>query len=114
MSVTSVTTVGYGDVSFNTAHGRFWAIMWILGSTFTVTRIFVYFHDYHSQKRSFEILENGITSSEIKNDQSLSISKYEYVMYMLKKMGRVSETEIQKISNKFDAMPLGDDDDGNA
>jgi hypothetical protein len=38
-------------------------------------------------------------------------SKYEYAMYMLKKMGRISEIEIQQISKNFDLMPHDDDDD---
>lgn len=42
LSVSSVTTVGYGDYAFSTLRGRCFAIIWLLASTLAVARAFLY------------------------------------------------------------------------
>lgn len=69
LSITSVTTVGYGDYSFRTLTGRCFAIIWLLVSTLAVARAFLYLTDYSMHKRSREIakwvLQKKITLSDL-------------------------------------------------
>ena len=52
LSVTSVTTVGYGDYAFKTTAGRCFAIIWLLASTLAVARAFLYITEYRIEKRN--------------------------------------------------------------
>ena len=69
LSITSVTTVGYGDYSFKTVTGRCFAIIWLLVSTLAVARAFLYLTDYsmHKRKRKMAkwVLQKKITLSDL-------------------------------------------------
>lgn len=52
LSVTSVTTVGYGDYAFTTVTGRCFAIVWLLVSTLAVARAFLYLTELRIDKRN--------------------------------------------------------------
>lgn len=52
LSVTSVTTVGYGDYAFTTVMGRCFAIVWLLVSTLAVARAFLYLMELRIDKRN--------------------------------------------------------------
>ena len=53
-SVTSVTTVGYGDFSFKTFEGRLFAIFWLSISTCAVGQSFLYLAELRIDKRNRE------------------------------------------------------------
>lgn len=55
LSVTSVTTVGYGDYSFGTLPGRCFAIIWLLVSTLAVARAFLYLTELRIDRRNRRI-----------------------------------------------------------
>lgn len=55
LSVTSVTTVGYGDYAFKTVLGRCFAVVWLLVSTFAVARAFLYLTELRIDKRNRKI-----------------------------------------------------------
>lgn len=55
LSVTSVTTVGYGDYAFTTLTGRCFAIIWLLVSTLAVARAFLYLTELRIDKRNRKI-----------------------------------------------------------
>lgn len=55
LSVTSVTTVGYGDYAFRTLEGRCFAIVWLLVSTLAVARAFLYLTEFKIDKRNRRI-----------------------------------------------------------
>ncbi|XP_058749056.1 two-pore potassium channel 3-like [Vicia villosa] len=114
LSITSVTTVGYGDFSFKTLAGRCFAILWLLVSTLAVARAFLYLADYSLQKKSREmakrVLQKKITLSDLAAadlDNDGSISKSDFVIYKLKQMGKITEIDILQISKQFDSLDLG-------
>lgn len=51
LAVMSVTTVGYGDRAFKTPEGRLFAAIWLLFSTLTVARAFLYLAEARIDKR---------------------------------------------------------------
>ncbi|XP_065852190.1 two-pore potassium channel 3-like isoform X2 [Euphorbia lathyris] len=80
LSVTSVTTVGYGDYGFTTTTGRCFAIIWLLISTLAVARAFLYLAELRIDKRNRRIanwvLHRKITlgdlvAADLDNDGSI-------------------------------------------
>ncbi|MQL72094.1 hypothetical protein Taro_004413 [Colocasia esculenta] len=69
LAVTSVTTVGYGDVAFATAGGRVFATVWLLVSTLAVARAFLYLTELRMEKRNRKVarwvLHKKMTSSDM-------------------------------------------------
>ncbi|WCJ24815.1 Two-pore potassium channel 2 [Euphorbia peplus] len=111
LSVTSVTTVGYGDYGFTTTTGRCFAIVWLLFSTLAVARAFLYLAELRIDKRNRRITKwvlhrkitlGDLVAADLDNDGS--ISKSEFVIYKLKEMGRITEKDILQISDQFDSL----------
>ncbi|KAF3444986.1 hypothetical protein FNV43_RR14679 [Rhamnella rubrinervis] len=111
LSVTSVTTVGYGDYAFTTIRGRCFAIVWLLISTFAVARAFLYLTEFRIDKRNRRIaswvLQKEVTlgdlvAADLDNDGC--ISKSEFVIYKLKEMGKIAEKDILQVCKQFDSL----------
>lgn len=114
LSVTSVTTVGYGDFGFSTLPGRCFAIVWLLFSTLAVARAFLVLTELRIDKRNRKIAKwvlqkkmtlGDLVAADLDNDGS--ISKSEFVIYKLKEMGRIAEKDIVQICNQFDELDSG-------
>lgn len=80
LSVTSVTTVGYGDYAFKTIRGRCFAVIWLLVSTLAVARAFLYLAELRIDKRNRRVakwvLQKKITvgdlvAADLDNDGSI-------------------------------------------
>ncbi|KAA8524153.1 hypothetical protein F0562_010416 [Nyssa sinensis] len=111
LSVTSVTTVGYGDYAFTTLTGRCFAIVWLLVSTLAVARAFLYLTELRIDKRNRKIakwvLQKKMTLGDLVAadlDHDGSISKSEYVIYKLKEMGKITDKDIMQIGKQFDML----------
>ncbi|EEF28311.1 two pore potassium channel c [Ricinus communis] len=111
LSVTSVTTVGYGDYAFTTITGRCFAIVWLLISTLAVARAFLYLAELRIDKRNRIIAKwvlqkkmtlGDLVAADLDNDGS--ISKSEFIIYKLKEMGKITEKDILLICNQFDII----------
>ncbi|KAB5568426.1 hypothetical protein DKX38_002219 [Salix brachista] len=111
LSVTSVTTVGYGDYAFSTIPGRCFAIIWLLVSTLAVARAFLYLTELRIDKRNRRIAKwvlhkkmtlGDLVAADLDNDGS--ISKSEFVIFKLKEMGKIDEKDILQICNQFDSL----------
>ncbi|XWS30108.1 hypothetical protein CRYUN_Cryun24cG0089800 [Craigia yunnanensis] len=79
-SVTSVTTVGYGDFAFTTVTGRCFAILWLLVSTLAVARAFLYLTELRIDKRNRKIAKwvlqkkltlGDLVAADLDNDGSI-------------------------------------------
>ncbi|KAI4331121.1 hypothetical protein MLD38_029339 [Melastoma candidum] len=111
LSVTSVTTVGYGDYSFTTLGGRCFAIVWLLVSSLAVARAFLFLTEMRIDQRNRRIarrvLQKKMTMGDLlaaDMDNDGSISKSEYIIYKLKEMGKISDHDIVQIGNQFDII----------
>ncbi|KAA3456098.1 two-pore potassium channel 3-like isoform X1 [Gossypium australe] len=111
LAVTSVTTVGYGDFSFETLMGRCFAVLWLLVSTLAVARAFLYLTELRIEKRNRKIAKwilqkkmtlGDLVAADLDNDGS--VSKSEFVIYKLKEMGKIAEKDILQICDQFDAL----------
>ncbi|KAG4916729.1 Two-pore potassium channel 5 [Glycine soja] len=108
LSVMSVTTVGYGDRAFKTLPGRLFAAIWLLFSTLMVARAFLYLAEARIDRRhrrmAKKVLHREITvqdllAADINNTGF--ISKSEYVIFMLKEMGKIQEKDVLQICDQF-------------
>lgn len=65
----SITTVGYGDVSFQTMNGRLFAAVWLLFSTLGVARAFLFLAEarVHSRHRHLakRVLRRKMTTNDL-------------------------------------------------
>lgn len=80
LSVTSVTTVGYGDYAFTTLAGRCFAIIWLLVSTLAVARAFLYLTELRIDKRNRRVAKwvlqrkmtlGDLVAADLDNDGSI-------------------------------------------
>ncbi|KHG23107.1 Two pore potassium channel c [Gossypium arboreum] len=111
LAVTSVTTVGYGDFSFETLMGRCFAVLWLLVSTLAVARAFLYLTELRIEKRNRKIAKwvlqkkmtlGDLVAADLDNDGS--VSKSEFIIYKLKEMGKIAEKDVLQICDQFDAL----------
>lgn len=105
---TTVTTLGYGDVSFHTIGGRSFAVIWILVSTISVAQFFLYVTELYTEGRRQSFLHWVLTrkttsadleASDMDNDGVVSAS--EFVLYKLKELGKIEEQDIAEILEEF-------------
>lgn len=65
----TITTLGYGDESFSSSEGRFFAIFWILGSTICLAQFYLYLAEMYSEKRQRSlvkwVLGRKVTTSDL-------------------------------------------------
>ncbi|XP_078170248.1 ca2+ activated outward rectifying K+ channel 6 [Carex rostrata] len=111
LSVMSVTTVGYGDRAFKTMPGRVFASIWLLVSTLTVARAFLYLAEMRIEKRHRKIanfvLSRDMTISEFLEadiDHNGFVTKSEFVVYKLKEMGKITEKDVMLICEQFERL----------
>ncbi|KAL3700339.1 hypothetical protein R1sor_018361 [Riccia sorocarpa] len=111
VTIISITTVGYGDYSFQTKWGRLLAALWLLFCTLGVARAFLFLAEARVQKRErhfakkmlqSKMLAADMADADIDNDGHVSLS--EYVVYKLKAMRKISEKDIVAIVKQFDQL----------
>jgi potassium channel subfamily K len=64
----TVTTLGYGDESFNTMAGRLFAVFWILTSTVCVAQFFLYLAESHTEERQRRLAVWALTRPTTTSD----------------------------------------------
>ncbi|GFP94899.1 two pore potassium channel c [Phtheirospermum japonicum] len=108
LSVMSVTTVGYGDRVFNSLAGRVFASVWLLVSTLAVARAFLYLAEARVDKRH-RMMAKWVLSRDMTVEGFLEAvgSKSEYVIYMLKEMGKISDKDMLVICKQFERLDAG-------
>lgn len=107
----TVTTLGYGDVSFQTTGGRAFAVVWILLSTVNVAQLFLYIAELLTEGRRQSLLEfvlrrkttsADLEAADMDNDGRVSAS--EFVIFKLKEMGKIDEQDLVEILKEFDSL----------
>ncbi|PIN23604.1 hypothetical protein CDL12_03676 [Handroanthus impetiginosus] len=114
LSVISVTTVGYGEKGFSSLTGRIFGSIWLLLSTLSVARAFLYLAEARVEKQHGRMVEwllgqdmtvAEFLAADIDNDGF--VSKSDYVMYKLKEMGMIPEKVILEICKRFEKLDSG-------
>ncbi|XP_062078832.1 two-pore potassium channel 1-like isoform X2 [Humulus lupulus] len=87
----TVTTLGYGDVSFSTQGGRVFAIFWIMISTICLAQFFLYIAELNTELRQRElvdmVLNRPMTNIDLEAadlDDDGSVGAAEFIIYGVK------------------------------
>ncbi|PWA53804.1 EF-hand domain pair, Potassium channel domain protein [Artemisia annua] len=104
----TITTLGYGDKSFSTPVGRFFAIFWILITTVSLAQLFAYLVELWTENRRQAlvhwVLNRKLTIKDLEKadlDNDKVVSAAEYILYKLREMGRVSDQDIAMVTEGF-------------
>ncbi|KAL2651639.1 hypothetical protein R1flu_019767 [Riccia fluitans] len=111
VTVISITTVGYGDFSFQTKWGRLFAALWLLLCTLGVARAFLFLAEARVQKRqrhfARKMLQSKMTATDMMDadiDNDGHVSTSEYVVYKLKAMRKINKKDIVDIVKQFEQL----------
>ncbi len=118
MSCITLTTIGLGDVSPKTDGGKIFALFWIFSGTLCFAKLIADYSNYFINKKQQKMYDNIIkrSSSDIDDleemdfDKNGNVSKYEYVLGMLLKIGSIKENRIYRIMEQFDNIEKNGDD----
>ncbi|KAL5700020.1 hypothetical protein ACHQM5_025524 [Ranunculus cassubicifolius] len=103
-----MTTLGYGDKTFNTVGGRVFAMFWILSGTICVAQFFLYIAELNSEKRRQSLVrlvlkqrmtDTDLVKADLDNDKLVSAN--EFIIYKLKEMEKISEEDIALLMEEF-------------
>ncbi|CAM8989003.1 unnamed protein product [Rhodiola kirilowii] len=104
----TITTLGYGDVSFTTKAGRIFAIFWILAGTLCVAQFFLYVAELSTEKRRKSLVKWVLNRQMTKLDLEAAdfdgdgvVDAAEFVLYKLKEMGKIEQEDIELVMEEF-------------
>ncbi|ESQ42884.1 hypothetical protein EUTSA_v10013902mg [Eutrema salsugineum] len=107
----TVTTLGYGDKSFNSETGRLFAVFWILTSTVCLAQFFLYVAELNAETKQRElvkwVLTRRITNNDLEAadlDDDRVVGAAEFILYKLKEMGKIDENDVAGIMEEFEQL----------
>jgi hypothetical protein len=112
MSCITLTTVGFGDFAPASELGRFVAIFWILiGVVVTgnfISEMTAHFIEAEKERKSYERISYD-TFAEIDVDGNGSLSKYEFVSFVLLQYGLVKKEDLDEIIKMYEKLDVSGD-----
>ncbi|GBG64540.1 hypothetical protein CBR_g45236 [Chara braunii] len=112
----SVSTIGYGDYSFQTVEGRVFAIFWLLAGTVVIGWCFVELTNAKLETQK-QILQKQLIARNIKEedfmvadlDKDSRIHESEFIVFKLREMSRVTDEEIKTLRERFRVLDKNQD-----
>ncbi|KAL5699223.1 hypothetical protein ACHQM5_030158 [Ranunculus cassubicifolius] len=109
----TITTLGYGDKSFSTESGRFFAVIWILTSTICLAQFFLYLAELNTETRQHDlvkwVLSRKMTTADLEAadlDDDNIVSAAEFAIYKLKEMGKITQEDVSLVLEEFDKLDV--------
>lgn len=109
----TITTLGYGDHSFETEGGRIFAVFWILTSTICLGQFFFYIAELNTETRQRElvkwVLSRRVTNQDLEAadlDNDGVVEAAEFILYKLKEMGKISQEDISIVMEEFEELDV--------
>lgn len=107
----TITTLGFGDVSFSTLPGRAFAVFWILTSTLCLAQFFLYIAELTTERRRKSlvklVLTRRLTNVDLEaadfNDDG-NVDACEFIIYKLKEMGKITQEDISLVMKEFEKL----------
>ncbi|CAM6097286.1 unnamed protein product [Calypogeia fissa] len=104
----TMTTLGYGDHSFETALGRLFAAIWILTGTVFVGQFFLYLAEMRTVQRQLKlahwVLHRKTTPTDLREadlDGDGLVNCTEFVVFKLKELGKIDDVDVAGIIEEF-------------
>jgi len=112
----TVTTVGYGDFTFDTTAGHIFGMFWIIIGTISLARMLSAVIDARAaevariwnEKRNKRLLMKRTDLSDFTVDSKGQITRLDFLKFKLVALGRCEQWQIEDILSQFDAL----DEDG--
>ena len=112
MSCITLTTVGFGDYSPKSELGRGVGIVWmLLGVVITsnfITEMTSAFVEAEKKRKTLGRITED-TFQEIDKDGNGTLSKYEFVSFVLLQYGLVTTEQLEEITNMYDTLDVSGD-----
>ncbi|CAN0875068.1 Two-pore potassium channel 1 [Linum grandiflorum] len=109
----TITTLGYGDKSFSTGGGRFFAVIWIIISTIGLAQLFLYIAEVFTESRQRAlvnwVLTRKMTTVDLEAadfDSDGNVGCAEFVLYKLKEMGKITQDDIMLVMEEFEGLDV--------
>lgn len=109
----TITTLGYGDHSFETEGGRIFAVFWILTSTVCLGQFFFYIAELNTETRQRElvkwVLSRRVTYQDLEAadlDEDGVVGAAEFILYKLKEMGKISQEDVSMVMEEFEELDV--------
>ncbi|CAM8995622.1 unnamed protein product [Rhodiola kirilowii] len=109
----TISTLGYGDVSFTTTGGRVFAIFWIPAGTLCAAQFYLYIAELSTEKKR-KLLVKWVLSRKLTKldleaadfDGDGAVDAAEFVIFKLKEMGRITARDIELCIEEFEHLDL--------
>ncbi|KAK9269174.1 hypothetical protein L1049_000943 [Liquidambar formosana] len=109
----TMTTLGYGDKSFQTPFGRFFAVFWILSSSTCLAHLYFYVTEYYVQGRQRSLV-NWVLAWRMRSldleaadlDDDGFVGAAEFIIYKLKEKGKISEEDIELVREEMEELDV--------
>jgi hypothetical protein len=112
MSCITLTTVGFGDFAPKSHIGRIVAVVWmLLGIVVTsnfISEMTAHFIEVEKQRKTYEKITYD-TFNEIDVDGNGTLSKYEFVSFVLLQYGLVKKEDLDEIIAMYDKLDVSRD-----
>ncbi|KAJ9672379.1 hypothetical protein PVL29_025842 [Vitis rotundifolia] len=109
----TITTLGYGDVSFTTKAGRAFAVLWILTGTISLAQFFLYLAELNTERRQKKlvkwVLDRKMTNADLEVadlDEDGVVDVSDFIIYKLKEMGKISEEDVSIVMKEFEELDI--------
>ncbi|XVF70876.1 hypothetical protein PTKIN_Ptkin11bG0197600 [Pterospermum kingtungense] len=112
----TMTTVGFGDDTFQSITGRMFGIFWISTGTSCVAQLFLYIAEVYTDIETKKLIKSVITSKIVTKKNQDSADNVEdhgkvygaadFILYKLKEMGKIKQEDISVAMKDLD---VGDD-----
>uniref|UniRef100_A0A7N0RFG9 Potassium channel domain-containing protein n=1 Tax=Kalanchoe fedtschenkoi TaxID=63787 RepID=A0A7N0RFG9_KALFE len=109
----TITTLGYGDVSFTTKGGRVFAIFWVLAGTVCVAQFFLYIAELSTEKRRKSLVKWVLNRQMTKLDLEAAdfdgdgvVDAAEFVLFKLREVGKINQEDIKLVMEEFEHLDV--------
>ncbi|KAL9403006.1 hypothetical protein Peur_006855 [Populus x canadensis] len=109
----TITTLGYGDKSFSTGGGRFFALFWMLTGTIGLGLLFLYIAELFTESRQRTLVHWVLTRKTTNLDLEAAdidddgvVGAAEFILYKLKEMGKISQEDIALVMEEFEDLDV--------
>lgn len=109
----TITTLGYGDVSFTTQGGRVFAIFWILTGSISLAQLLFYIAELNTERRQKKLVKwvlgrqmtkLDLEAADLDEDGVVDVS--DFIIYKLKEMGKISQKDIAIVMKEFEELDV--------
>jgi len=112
MSAITLTTVGFGDEAPTSKKGRLFGIFWMTLGVSSMANFLAELAHVLLLSNMQSMAEHGISQElfmKIDQDNSGTLTKFEFTTYMLVKYGLVSESDLDTLIDEFEKFDQDQD-----